>query len=95
MWRYQEQVLAACEQAVASDRDNGNVRNSRGLALALAERDKGDTADYSAAIADFEAFLKTSSNTEDIALRTAWIDALKRKANPFDEALMEQLRGDS
>jgi len=83
------QVLAACENAVAADPENGGIRDSRGLARAL-------TGDIEGAIEDFEFAVKWAKETdygeEFIASRQAWLDALKAGKSPFDAALLEQLK---
>ncbi len=78
-------VMTACEQAVALAPDNGNVRDSRGLARAL-------TGDLAGAIVDFEAFVAGTSNNEARTQRLGWIEALRRGENPFTAEVLEALR---
>ena len=50
LWGHAADVMRACEQAVTLAPEDGGVRDSRGLALAL-------TGDIEGAIADFQAFI--------------------------------------
>ena len=81
---YAAEVMTACEIAVKSDPNDGGIRDSRGVARAL-------TGDYPGAISDFEAYIKWSDNDEDKAKRQNWVDALKKKENPFTEQVLQQL----
>lgn len=85
LWGYASDVMPACEQAVALAPDNGNIRDSRGLARAL-------TGDFAGAIADFEAFVAYTRSEEARALRQGWIDALRAGRNPFTPEVLEKLR---
>jgi WD40 repeat protein len=83
-------ALPVCERAVALAPDNGGIRDSRGLARALT----GDTA---GAIEDFEFFIKWAEETSqgrNVPWRIEWIAALQAGKNPFDAAMLEQLRGE-
>ena len=86
-----ELVFFACENAVALEPDNGDILDSRGLARAL-------LGDFEGAIEDFEAFVAYAQEAgfpeEAIAMREAWIEALKAGNNPFDEAMLALLRGE-
>ncbi len=86
LWGHAAEVMAACEQAVALAPDNGSIRDSRGLARALA----GDVA---GAIDDFEAFVAWTGNERARAQRQEWIAALRAGRNPFTKELLERLRG--
>jgi tetratricopeptide (TPR) repeat protein len=81
--------MEACERAVELAPDDGNIRDSRGLARAL-------TGDYEGAIEDFEYFVvwsKKYGQYEDRRpKREAWIVELEAGRNPFDEATLEALR---
>jgi len=85
LWGHAAVVMAACEQAVALAPDDGGIRDSRGLARALA----GDVA---GAIDDFEAFVAWTGNDRDRAQRQDWIVALRSGESPFTPELLEQLR---
>jgi hypothetical protein len=72
--------------------DNGDIRDSRGLARAL-------LGDAGGAIEDFEFTLvwwreptRSSLYSEQIIQREAWITALKSGSNPFDPATLEKLK---
>jgi tetratricopeptide (TPR) repeat protein len=84
------QVMAACENAVAADPEDGGIYDSRGLARAL-------TGDVAGAIEDFEFAVQwakeTNYNPEFITEREAWIAVLKAGRNPFDEGTLARLRG--
>ncbi|MEE9234886.1 MAG: alpha/beta hydrolase [Candidatus Acidoferrales bacterium] len=87
LWGYAAEVMPACEQAVALAPDNGNIRDSRGLARAL-------TGDLAGAIQDFQAFVAFTQNERARAQRQEWIDALREGRNPFTPEVLEKLRGD-
>jgi tetratricopeptide (TPR) repeat protein len=82
-------VMTACERAVTLAPDNGNIRDSRGLARTL-------TGDYTGAIDDFQRFLewgpKNGIPEEKIRQRQDWIRMLQANQNPFNEELLELLR---
>jgi len=82
------EVMSACQQAVTLAPENGNIRDSRGLALAL-------TGDYQGAIDDFTAFITWSRAQyrpeEERTLRESWIKVLAAGKNPFDKATLETL----
>lgn len=88
-WNHAAQVMDACQQAVELAPDNGDFRDSRGLARAL-------TGDKAGAIEDFTAFVEAHKDDEtlrkDVAQRTEWIGELKAGRNPFDEATLKALR---
>ncbi|MBD2741898.1 hypothetical protein [Coleofasciculus sp. FACHB-1120] len=73
---YAKQVMFACEKAVALAPDDGNFRNSRGLARARAGNTKG-------AIEDFQAYIKQTKDKESKSQRERWINALRAGENPF------------
>lgn len=82
-------VLPACERAVALLPDQGEVRDSRGLARAL-------TGDRPGAIDDFSAFVawarQDTARAPHAAVREAWIAALRAGRDPFDAATLHALR---
>jgi len=86
LWGHAAEVMATCEKAVALAPDNGNIRDSRGLARAL-------TGDVAGAIDDFKAFVAWTGNDRSRAQRQDWIDALRAERNPFTKELLERLRG--
>ena len=77
--------MTACEQAVALAPDNGDIRDSRGLARAL-------TGDVAGAIADFQTYVAWTSDEQLRAQRQGWIEALRRGENPFTPEVLEALR---
>ncbi len=77
---YAKDVMFACENAVALEPENGWIRDTRGVARALAGNNQG-------AIEDFEAFLKWADKNEihkdTKRQRQSWINALKAGNNPL------------
>jgi tetratricopeptide (TPR) repeat protein len=85
-------VLNLCQHAVDLAPDNGEIRDSRGVARAL-------TGDTNGAIDDFVFILEDLKKKEQTDLlkgqkqqRTEWITALKAGKNPFDADLLRKLR---
>ncbi|WP_354636019.1 TIR domain-containing protein [Planktothricoides raciborskii] len=97
---YAAEVMSACDMAVKRDLNNGNIRDSRGVARAL-------TGDYPGAILDFEAYIKDlnqwirETENEDYrkdyekkkVQRQGWVDALKKGKNPFTKEVLQELLG--
>ncbi|NER98476.1 MAG: tetratricopeptide repeat protein [Symploca sp. SIO1B1] len=82
---YAADVMFACEKAVELEPDNGDIRDSRGLARAL-------TGDREGAIEDFQAFINWSgSSNEKKSQRQDWIDTLGAGKNPFTPEVIEEL----
>lgn len=83
------EVLPLCERAVALAPDEGNLRDSRGVARAL-------LGDGTGAIEDFNAFVAYARRIQPdsplIAPREAWIAALEQGRNPFDASTRAALR---
>jgi hypothetical protein len=84
--------MDACEQAVSHDRENGLIRDSRGLARAL-------TGNVDGAIEDFQALIAWVDNqpsSDRLAVsrerRARWIDALRKGLNPFTPEELELLK---
>jgi tetratricopeptide (TPR) repeat protein len=73
---YAKQIMFACEKAVALAPDNGNNRDSRGVARALTGNTKG-------AIEDFQAFIAKTEDKKLKAQRQRWVNALRAGKNPF------------
>jgi len=89
LWGYDANVMTAYgERAVALAPDNGNFRDSRGVARAL-------IGDFAGAIADFESFVAWTSDDQARAQRQEWIDALRAGENPFTPELLKTLRAPS
>jgi tetratricopeptide (TPR) repeat protein len=84
------EVMYACEHAVALEPDNGGFRDSRGLARAL-------TNDYAGAIDDFRFYIKWGQENDErgrknrpqeaLQKRRVWIQELEAGRNPFPAAL--------
>jgi len=73
---YAKDVILACEKAVSLIPDDGNIRDSRGLARAL-------TGDTKGAIEDFEAYIEWIDDPQAKAKRQSWVKDLKAGKNPF------------
>ena len=73
---YAKEVMFACEKAVALAPNDGNIRDSRGLARALTGNTKG-------AIEDFQAYITQTEDKESKSQRQRWINALRAGKNPF------------
>ncbi|MBD2610955.1 ribosome assembly protein 4 [Nostoc punctiforme FACHB-252] len=78
-------VLPACEKAVAVAPEDGNIRDSRGLARALTGNTQG-------AIEDFEAYIAQTQNKDSKAQRQRWVKDLRAGKNPFTDAELKKLR---
>jgi WD40 repeat protein len=83
-------ALQACDRAVALEPDNGRLRDSRGIAYAMAgQRNR--------AIEDFAFFVLWAQGRDEAALigeRQGWIDALRNGGNPFDPATIARIRAE-
>jgi uncharacterized protein with WD repeat len=79
------EVMKACENAVTLAPKNGWIRDSRGIARAMA----GDTA---GAIEDFQLYIKWTGSDKLKKQRQGWIDALNAGQNPFTKEEIEGLR---
>jgi len=78
-----EAILAACNHAVRLAPQNGNIRESRGVARAL-------QGDYAGAIEDLTYARENGSGNQ--ARLNAWIAALEAGQNPFDAQRLRELR---
>jgi tetratricopeptide (TPR) repeat protein len=82
-------ALNACDKAVTLAPDNGAYRDSRGVARAMLK-------DYSSAIEDFQRYIEwgpeNGESQERIRLHYSWIETLRADKNPFDRAVLRQLR---
>ncbi|MCC5650628.1 hypothetical protein LC609_12420 [Nostoc sp. XA013] len=79
-------VLPACEKAVALAPEDGNIRDSRGLARALT----GDT--QGAIQQDFEAYIAQTGDKDSKAQRQRWVKDLRAGKNPFTDAELKKLQ---
>jgi tetratricopeptide (TPR) repeat protein len=88
---FAQAVLPACEQAVQLAPADGALRDTRGLARALA-------GDYPGAIEDFTYFVAWSQENGLYEAygrrREAWLEELESGRNPFDAAVLESLRAE-
>ncbi len=85
-------MLDACDTAVKLAPEDGNIRDSRGLARALTGDVSGAIADFEFAIAQWKA---TVASAKLIATRTQWVEVLRAGTDPkavFDAATLEGLR---
>jgi len=88
-----EDVMEACEYAVALDPDSASYRDSRGLALAL-------VGDYEGAILDFQYYVDQAAAADsyidlaDARKRMEWIASLKQGIDPFDLQELQELLED-
>jgi WD40 repeat protein len=91
LWGDAADVMDTCERAVRLAPADGAMRDSRGLARALA-------GDYPGAIEDFRFFVEWSKEVGKYeqygSKREAWIAELKAGRNPFDAATLEALRNE-
>ena len=82
------EVMEACEEAVRRAEGlnplNWSIRDSRGLARALADR-------KDAAIEDFQFFVDHTTDQTRKVQRQAWVEALRKGQNPFTPELLSQL----
>jgi formylglycine-generating enzyme required for sulfatase activity len=87
LWGHAHNVIQACEQAVALDSDNGEIRNNRGLARALTEN-------YEGALDDFRFFVQWGQGKgepEQLSKRQAWIQTIQANHNPFDDITLKEV----
>jgi TonB family protein len=85
LWGNADDVMFACEQAVALDPLLANPREARGLARAL-------TSDYAGAIEDLEQSAARANTGEEKAQRLSWVETLRSGQNPFTEDVLRALR---
>jgi WD40 repeat protein/tetratricopeptide (TPR) repeat protein len=81
-----DQVLSACEKALALEPGNWHFRDSRGLARSL-------TGNKTGAILDFRAYVEQAENARLKSQRQDWIAALRRGKNPFSPTVLKNLAG--
>ncbi len=85
LWNAADQVVSACDRAVALAPENANIKDSRGLVRALA-------GDREGAIQDFEAFVASTSDSAAKARRQAWIEDLRAGRQPLTDAVLASER---
>ncbi|HYN90084.1 MAG TPA: hypothetical protein VER55_16235, partial [Ardenticatenaceae bacterium] len=88
---FAQAVLPACARAVELEPEDGNVRDSRGLARAL-------TGDIPGAIEDFRFYVEWAEDDPSAEQlrrkREGWIVELEAGRNPFDPETLEALRNE-
>lgn len=85
LYKQATDVIFACEKAVALAPEDGNIRDSRGLARAL-------TGDTQGAIEDFEAYIAQPRDKDSKAQRQRWVKDLRAGKNPFTDAELKKLQ---
>ena len=78
-------MLAYCELAVDLSPDDPNIRDSRGLALAL-------NGKFVEAIADFRYYVDHSKDEKRVEQRQSWIKDLQAGKNPFTPEVLEAIK---
>ncbi|MBC1280638.1 TIR domain-containing protein [Nostoc sp. UCD121] len=81
---YAKDVLSACEKAVVLAPNDGDARDSRGLARALTGNTKG-------AIEDFQGFIAQTDDKEIKSQRESWVKVLSAGKNPFTQQEINRL----
>lgn len=88
---YAQLVAPACDHAVALRPDNGDYRDSRGVARVV-------TGDYEGAIEDFEFYVESAQHLgrvrRNLDMRRDWIERLGRQEYPFDDDTFNALRAE-
>jgi WD40 repeat protein/tetratricopeptide (TPR) repeat protein len=82
--RHAADVMFACEKAVQLAPDDGNIRDSRGLARALTGNTQG-------AIEDFEAYIAQTDDKKIKSQRQRWVKDLRAGKNAFTDAELKSL----
>ncbi|MBD0266555.1 MAG: hypothetical protein ICV78_28695, partial [Tolypothrix sp. Co-bin9] len=77
----------ACEKAVKLAPDDGDIRDSRGLARAL-------TGNFKGAIEDFQVFIASTDDADKKKQRESWVKDLQAGNNPFTPEVLEKLQSD-
>ena len=86
LYNYPQDVMFACEKAVALAPKYRLARSRRGLARAL-------TGDYNGATEDLKVFVKQTNNSNKYKSRAqSWIKDLRNGKNPFTPEVLEELR---
>jgi tetratricopeptide (TPR) repeat protein len=92
LYGYAEDVLFACEEAVALAPQDGEIRDNRGLARALTGDTEGAIEDFRFAVGAWQA--QEVCEYQPCEQREAWIAELEAGGNPFDEETLKELRGE-
>jgi hypothetical protein len=86
LYGHARRALAACDAAVAPDTTDLSIRDSRGLARALA-------GDLPRARDDFEYVVKRAPAGTFLDIRAKWLEALRAGNSPFTEEVLNELKG--
>lgn len=86
LYGHAKRALPACESAVAPDTTDVAIRDSRGLARALA-------GDLQGARDDFDYVVAHTYSGPFHDKRAAWLDALRAGNNPFTAEVLKELKG--
>jgi len=81
-----DEVVDACDKAVALDPADPESRDGRGVVRAL-------MGNLDGAVEDFEFFLHRTTNPNRAQQRRGWIEELKAGRNPFTPEVLEEWRG--
>jgi len=91
LWGFAQDVLTACDNAIEIYPENGHYRESRGIVRALSNDLEGAMEDIEFVI----AWVKVGSwSDEYISQREEWMTELEAGRNPFNLALLEELRNE-
>ncbi|MBW4470384.1 MAG: TIR domain-containing protein [Stenomitos rutilans HA7619-LM2] len=82
---YATAVMPICEKVVATDPDNGEFHDSRGVARAM-------TGDFAGAIEDFQVFVNWTEEDDRRTQRQRWINKLQQGNNPFTPQELQKLK---
>ncbi len=93
LWEHADEVLYACERAVAQQPAHGGIRDSRGIARALLGDDEGAVDDFTFFVTHVARNPYNTSENE-IVLRKRWITSLQRGENPFTREMLRKMRGE-
>jgi tetratricopeptide (TPR) repeat protein len=85
LWGHAAEVLNACEKAVAGWKENGQIRDSRGVARSL-------TGNFKGAVEDFRFFLANyTDDSPATRRRKSWIAPLEKGQNPITPEVIQEL----
>jgi WD40 repeat protein len=94
--QFAQVVLPACEHAVELDPNDPNIRDSRGLALALVGDTQGAIADFQFVVQSINAHPGYLGWTPDqIKERQMWLQELDAGHNPFNSKTLRALQVES
>ncbi|MDJ0634641.1 MAG: CHAT domain-containing protein [Xenococcaceae cyanobacterium MO_188.B29] len=85
LYNHAQDVMFACNKAVAKAPQDGVIRNNRGLARSL-------TGDYKGAVEDFEFFVNWTDDDEAKSRNQSYLNDLRNRKNPFTPKKLEEFR---